>query len=503
MHPFRLFCSALALLTVFAASAPSTLAAPRLGLQAWTFRQLTLIETIDQASTLGIPHLQAYPGQKIGGDLPGAFTFTTPPADLEKILAHAKAKKVSIDSFGVITLGKPDDWAKLFAFARAAGIREIVTEAPRETLLTLVPLAKKYKIDVSLHNHPKPNIYETPELALAALDGLGSRFGIAADTGHWARSGVDPVAGLKLVEKRLRSLHFKDIAERGKRSRDVPYGTGTSDLAGQLYQLRDSGFDGIAYIEYEHGSPALADDVARCAAFFRAGLKASKKDLLAGRVAPVGFSTDVRAAYAAGRGKDSARWPLPQPLFAPDLGNADFTPGAWAVDAEGVLAPTRDANAPHRGDIWTKASYGDFVLNVEFRTHAAGANSGVFLRSSDIVNWLQNSIEVQILQGDSDPVHATGAIFDVAAPRRRPNLVPGAWNRCTIIARQNKITVILNDEEVNKIDLDEWTQAGINPDGTKNKFAKAYKDMARTGRIGLQDHGGSRVEFRHLFIESL
>jgi len=232
-------------------------------------------------------------------------------------------------------------------------------------------------------------------------------------------------------------------------------------------------------------------------------LEARVKATTKRRVAPAGFSTDVHQVYANGRGRDSARWPVPQPLFAPDLSNADFTPGAWAVDAEGVLAPTRDPQARSLGDIWTQTSYGDFALNVEFRTGDLGANSGVFLRSDDPVNWLHHSIEVQIFQGDSSPVHATGAIFDVAAPRRILPLIPGEWNRYTIIARKNLITVILNGEEVNKIDLDEWTQAGMNPDGTKNKFAKAYKDMARTGRIGLQDHGGSRVEFRNLFIESL
>ena len=381
-------------------------------------------------------------------------------------------------------------------------MKEIVTEATRETLLNLVPLAEKYKINVSLHNHPTPNIYQTPDLALAGINGISSRFGVAADTGHWARSGVDPVAGLKLVGKRLRSLHFKDIAERGKRSRDVPFGTGTADLAGQLYQLRDSGFNGIAYIEYEHGSPDLVAEVASCVAFFNASLKASKKDLLAGLVSPDGFSTDVRQVYAEGRGQDSARWPVPEPLFTNDLSNADFTPDAWAFDAQGILTPSRDPAAPHRGDIWTKESYGNFVINLEFRTQER-TNSGVFIRSSVIVNWLNNSIEVQILQGNAAPTQVVGSVFDVAAPARQVPIAPGEWNHYTIIAEDNVITVILNGEEVNNVDLDFWTQSGLNPDGTKNKFNKAYKDMARKGRIGLQDHGGSLIEFRNLFIERL
>jgi sugar phosphate isomerase/epimerase len=502
MKSFYALCAALLLLAGVALTTPSAQAAPELGLQAFTFRKLTLMETIEQASALGIHYLQAYPGQKIGGDIPGKFAVTTPQADLEKILAFAKSKQVVIASFGVTSAGKLEDWEKLFAFAKTAGIKEIVTEAPRAVLLTLAPLAKNYKINVSLHNHPKPNIYESPELALAALEGLDSRFGVAADTGHWARSGLDPVAGLKLVEKRLHSLHLKDIAERGKRSRELPYGTGTSDLAGQLTELRASGFDGIAYIEYEHESGDLVAEVARCVAYFKAAMNAPKKDLAAGQVAPPGFATDVRQVYAEGRGKDSARWPVAQPLLATDLSNAEIKAGAWTFNAEGILRPTRDPAAPAGGDLWTKESYGNFVLNLEFRTQEK-TNSGVFIRTSDIVNWLHNSIEVQILQGNAGRAHVVGSLFDVSAPKRQVTITPGQWYHYTIVAKDNWITVTINGEEVNKTDLNQWTQAGLNPDSTKNKFNKAYKDMAREGRIGLQDHGGSVIEFRNLFIERL
>lgn len=217
---------------------------------------------------------------------------------------------------------------------------------------------------------------------------------------------------------------------------------------------------------------------------------------------PPGYSTDVHAVFAPGRGKDSKRWPVPQPLFARDLSNADMQPGAWAFDADGVLAPTRGAGASANGDLWTKASYGDFVVSLEFRT-TEKTNSGVFIRSSDIVNWLQNSIEIQILQGDEDaPVHLVGAVFDVAAPGRQVPLTPGEWYRYVITAKGNTITVVLNGEEVNKVELDQWKTAGRNPDGTANKFKKAYKDMARSGRIGLQDHG-TPIEFRNLFVEPL
>ncbi len=220
----------------------------------------------------------------------------------------------------------------------------------------------------------------------------------------------------------------------------------------------------------------------------------------ADRVVPAGFSADVHAVFADGRGQDSARWPAPQPLFARDLSNADLAPGTWAFNADGVLAPTRAATAPANGDLWTKASYGDFVVSLEFRAKEK-SRSGVLLRTTDIADWLQHSLKVQILQGDeAAPVHLVGAICDVAAPARQVTITPGEWYRYVITAKGNKITVMLNNEEVNKVDLGQWKEAGKNPDGTANPFTTAYKDMTRAGRIGLQDDG-TPIEFRNLFVE--
>ena len=230
---------------------------------------------------------------------------------------------------------------------------------------------------------------------------------------------------------------------------------------------------------------------------------ASAGILLAGTDTPAAkFSADVHDVFAPGHGKDSAKWPQPQPLFARDLSNADMQPGAWAFNADGILAPTRAAGAKANGDLWTKESYGDFVVSLEFRAQEK-SNSGVFLRSSDIVNWLQNSIEIQILQGDAEkPVHLVGSVYDIAAPARQVEIKPGEWYRYVITAKGGNLTVMLNGEELNKVNLDLWKDAGRNPDGAANKFTKAYKDMARSGRVGLQDHG-SPIEFRNLFIERL
>jgi hypothetical protein len=62
-------------------------------------------------------------------------------------------------------------------------------------------------------------------------------------------------------------------------------------------------------------------------------------------------------------------------LFASDLSNA-IGAEDWKLE-DGVLV------AKDHNPIWTKASYGDFVLDLEFKV-AKESNSGVFLRSGDI-----------------------------------------------------------------------------------------------------------------------
>ena len=65
----------------------------------------------------------------------------------------------------------------------------------------------------------------------------------------------------------------------------------------------------------------------------------------------------------------------------------------------------------------------------------------------------------------------------------------GQWNHLLVICYENLITVVLNGEMVTIMDLDKFTQPNKRPDGTAHKFDVAFKDHARKGYIGLQDHG--------------
>ncbi|HEX7572514.1 MAG TPA: DUF1080 domain-containing protein, partial [Bacteroidota bacterium] len=95
-----------------------------------------------------------------------------------------------------------------------------------------------------------------------------------------------------------------------------------------------------------------------------------------------------------------------------------------------------------------------------------------------------------------------GAIFDCLAPSANAVRPPGEWNHYTITCKGSMITVVLNGRQVIAMDLNRWTEAHKNPDGTPNKFNTAYKDMPRVGNIGLQYHGHP-VWYRNVKILTL
>lgn len=150
------------------------------------------------------------------------------------------------------------------------------------------------------------------------------------------------------------------------------------------------------------------------------------------------------------------------------------------------------------GYIWTREDFGDFVLDLEFKT---AGNSGVFVRTGTPGNPVQTGIEIQVDHPSEPGTHSVGAFYDLQAPSKC-TAVRDAWNRMRITARGAEMVVEINGEEINRIDLDRWTTPGKNPDGSKNKYRQAARDFPRSGRIGFQDHGAP-VIYRKVQVKRL
>ncbi len=150
------------------------------------------------------------------------------------------------------------------------------------------------------------------------------------------------------------------------------------------------------------------------------------------------------------------------------------------------------------GDIWTKDRFGDFVLELEFKTEG---NSGIFIRTDDPKNNVQTGIEIQVNKPGGPDKHSVGSIYDLVAPSKNAGKA-GEWNRMVITAKGAILNVELNGEKICEMNLDQWTEPNRNPDGSKNKFKNALKNFKREGHIGFQDHGAN-VEYRNARIKTL
>lgn len=196
------------------------------------------------------------------------------------------------------------------------------------------------------------------------------------------------------------------------------------------------------------------------------------------------------------------------PLFnGKDLSNWVMGPDkSWVVE-DGVITLKREFDGKeHNSDyLWAKEVYGDFIVELEFKVPEQ-ANSGIYLRTADVNNPVYTGIEVQVINSfgktNLSRTATAGALYDCLAPTRNTVKKPGEWNHYRISCQGNKITIVLNGETVTEMDLDKWTTARQNPDGSKNKFPIALKDFARKGFFGLQDHGRP-VWYRNIKIKKL
>jgi len=150
---------------------------------------------------------------------------------------------------------------------------------------------------------------------------------------------------------------------------------------------------------------------------------------------------------------------------------------------------------PHRAGGYMlvhERQQGDFVLALDFKI-SKGCNSGVFFRTNPLladgpVGF--QGLEMAIDDTTTAGMHDTGAVYDLVAPCRNAMKPAGEWNHAVITCNGPRVLVELNGERVAEMDLDEWGEVARRPDGSTHKFGeKAWKEHARTGYIGLQDHG--------------
>jgi sugar phosphate isomerase/epimerase len=249
----------------------------RLGCQAYSFNRFTLFEAIDKNASMGLKVIELYPGQTLSPEKPEARFDHNMSAELQQeVLAKLKASNVKAVNYGVV--GLPNDEAecrKVFDFAKTMGLETICAEPPEDAFPLLDKLTQEYGINVAIHNHPKPSRYWDPNKVLEVTQGLNKRIGSCADTGHWMRSGINPLEAVKMLEGRIITFHLKDLNKYGKGTEedpthDVPWGTGEADVKAILAEVKRQGLKAVFSAEYEHNWENSVPEIAQCVTNFNA-----------------------------------------------------------------------------------------------------------------------------------------------------------------------------------------------------------------------------------------
>ncbi|TWT72744.1 hypothetical protein Pla123a_40430 [Posidoniimonas polymericola] len=152
----------------------------------------------------------------------------------------------------------------------------------------------------------------------------------------------------------------------------------------------------------------------------------------------------------------------------------------WSAD-DGVLSVKNDPKQ-QPSILWTEQSYGDFVMQIEFRFGEGNVDSGVFVRNE--TDQIQIGISGSLKRDMTCSPYIAGKGYPVEAERISELLKQDDWNAMTLVAVGSRYDVWLNGAHVMSYESD-----------TADK----------TGPIGLQLHAQREmaIDFRNIRIAEL
>jgi len=239
------------------------------GISTWTFKNFSLFEAIEKSAALDLKNIEAYQGQKLYNDSDLKITPDLDDRSITKIKAKLDKHNVTLTSIYIHSI-PPDKAEHIFRFCKKLGVKTIVGEPKKEHLDTIETFCDKYEINLAIHNHATgKSDYSDPKEVARVCAGRSERIGACADTGHWQRSGFDPVECLRILEGRIISVHLKDLNKTEPKGHDVPWGTGKGQIVKTLSELnRQKVNPTIIAIEYEHNFDNSTPDIKKCIQFY-------------------------------------------------------------------------------------------------------------------------------------------------------------------------------------------------------------------------------------------
>jgi len=237
----------------------------RMGVQTWCFRDSKSIDTvIDYLHSLGLAHVEIAPSVHL--------PVETPLEEVKAVREKFAAEGITVDSFGVVQIANDEQSCRrIFDYGKTLGVLNISVMPQYDALPLLDRLCAEYGIPAAIHNHgPEDKLYAKPEMFREHLAGVSNRVGLCVDTGHYLRSGVDPLKVIDEFPERIISIHLKEmVLDENGRWVDLIVGRGELDLQALVKKLKKIGFKGSFSLEYESEPGNPVPPLSECLAELR------------------------------------------------------------------------------------------------------------------------------------------------------------------------------------------------------------------------------------------
>lgn len=231
-----------------------------LGVQSYSLRNFNTIECVRHIQGMGLHFVEFY-----GKHLDPAAS----DEQIAQTLKLLKDAEITLRGHGVHGFSKDHEAnLKLFQFAKKAGVKVITADPTPDSFDSLDRLVDDFNIRIAIHNHGPGHRYDKIESVVKAVEGHHKWIGACVDTGHFLRSGEDPVKAVRDLGPRVFAAHIKDDVELGRGSKNVVIGKGKLDVVGLFKALREIKFpaDGSLSLEYEANPDNPIDEMKACLA---------------------------------------------------------------------------------------------------------------------------------------------------------------------------------------------------------------------------------------------
>ena len=249
----------------------------KLGVALYSFNAFSFPEQLDKADSAELKYIEGFTFGRAGAELKDSMIMRLSPAGVEKMKELIAKKGLHMESMYVVGGKTIDAWAKEFSIAKLLGVKHVVGEPPINMWDSVDSLAGAYGIKLAIHEHWRGmSAYWHPDSVLAALKGH-KNFGACADLGHWPKSGINPVEGLKKLAGHIMEIHLKDCAEyNNPKIQDVEVGKGVLNLPEVVKELKRQNFNGYIIIERDtQEKPSNLETVKNTVKFYNETIKAN------------------------------------------------------------------------------------------------------------------------------------------------------------------------------------------------------------------------------------